>query len=145
MRFLPVVVILGFGLQLSAQQDCRTNLFLDATLDTSAFKSDTAVRVKKDTTGKNSRPVFVDYAAVRTKYYLLKPPAPAYQIISFMVTTEENEYIIEVPCQGDIVCHLAERAIRQRKSGTPVYFTCIRVKYPNGKIYTLKDLTVNLP
>jgi hypothetical protein len=146
MRLFSVIVFLGFGLQLSAQQDCKTTLFLDATLDSIVYKTDTVTRAKKDTAAnKTGLSGIVDYAAVRTKSYGLKPPAPAYIIVSFKVITEEGEYINEVLCQGNSISPNAERIIWQRKPGTPVYFTCIMVKHPNGKIYTLKDLTVNIP
>jgi len=143
-RIIFVIIIFCWASQLLAQQECKTNLFLEAALDSIVYKKDTST-IKKDTVVKQPTATFVDYTGVRSKDYFLRPPSPAYQIISFNVSAQEGDYINEVPCQGNRISLAAERIMYQRTRGTPVYFTCIMVKHPNGKVYTLKDLSVNFP
>jgi len=143
-RFFFAIISFCCASQLLAQQECKTNLYLGAALDSFVYKKDTSNR-KKDTVAKQPTSIFVDYTGVRSKDYFLRPPSPGYEIISFTVSAEEDEYIISVSCQGNLINSNAERIIYQRTRGTPVYFTCIRVKHSNGKVYTLKDLSVNFP
>ena len=143
-RFIFVIFTFGWSSPLLAQQECKTNLYLEAALDSFVYKKDTSNK-KKDTVAKQPNATFVDYTGVRSKDYFLRPPSPGYEIVSFNVSAQEGEYINEVPCKGNRISLAAERIIYQRTRGTPVYFTCIMVRHPNGKVYTLKDLIVNFP
>ena len=139
MRFLFLFVSFFCTVRLIGQSDkeCRTNLSLNSSFEKRIPRKDTTIK-------NNPRSGFVDYILPATEY-ILRPPAEDYSILKFMLSfeTPEGDWI-ETNCIGNKINGYGSLMLLKRKTDSPLYFTCIRVKHKSGGIYTIKPLTVYL-
>jgi hypothetical protein len=140
MRITCLIFLLVVSTVTDAQQTdkpCRTNVELDVVIDTIFWTRDSIKQDKKE-----SPLTFVDYSGDCRPCYMLRPLLPKYTVVSFTLITQTDEYIAEIPVQGNYLSYRALSEIRMAKKGEAIYFECIKARHENGNIYTLKNFSV---
>lgn len=118
-----------------AKENCRTTIQLDVAIDTVTIGYDSSNDPRK-------RGVSSVVFPFGNPSYRLRLPGDMYTVISFTVTAEVGEDIMEVSVRGNYFITPVFNLMRYVKRGDLIFFNCIKARHENGTEFTAKNFTI---